>query len=585
MDQTWVEAYVPYTDYRGAGNAAGDYRWIPLDTSIKGYNQVETIYDDIEKYGISESDYVNGMSSSQLNALYEKLSAYEKEHEGEEAYLNSRQIISESTAYLPLSLQYVVKSIDGEYDKIKERDSDTITFTIDGQNIAKLKPYEMYGKRLIVEYVPATDSDAETIKSFGSVFNTPSYLVKVRAALKLEDQIIGQAREVTLGQSQTFNMNVYSQGSSTYVTNNLTAGSMYQITQDMQMISSKELTKAFDEAEGISADVNIDNIYSSEKLGRILDMAGKLYYAQVDIADNILAERHNISITRSLSVGMTGYQVRSETMWGMPVGIAEGNLYIDIDLNNVAAISRDGDKDSEFKYITASGIMSSAYEGTVWSEFTGEPGVSTISILEEAEEEGQSILMLSKVNFEEQKANLHLDRTTMNAVQQAVNAGKIVTVHTDMITYGEWEGFGYIVTTPETGGAAYMISGGLNGGSSDGLVSLAYMVDIGFSIVDIVEAFQMIPTMLGLFSMGGPFGIIVGTLVAAVIVTMVVFAVMDYVNSIQLMCRYVNGDEEAGKELEKNAVINVSVAASGAIVGKVAKAGLAKVAKKKIERN
>lgn len=130
-----------------------------------------------------------------------------------------------------------------------------------------------------------------------------------------------------------------------------------------------------------------------------------------------------------------------------------------------------------------------------------------------------------------------------------------------------------------------MISGGLNGGSSDGLVSLAYMVDIGFSIVDIVEAFQMIPTMLGLFSMGGPFGIIVGTLVAAVIVTMVVFAVMDYVNSIQLMCRYVNGDEEAGKELEKNAVINVSVAAGGAIVGKVAKAGLAKVAKKKIERN
>ena len=75
-----------------------------------------------------------------------------------------------------------------------------------------------------------------------------------------------------------------------------------------------------------------------------------------------------------------------------------------------------------------------------------------------------------------------------------------------MITYGEWEGFGYIVTTPETGGAAYMISGGLNGGSSDGLVSLAYMVDIGFSIVYIVEAFQMIPTMLGLFTMGGPFG-------------------------------------------------------------------------------
>lgn len=190
--------------------------------------------------------------------------------------------------------------------------------------------------------------------------------------------------------------------------------------------------------------------------------------------------------------------------------------------------------------------------------------------------------MLSKMNFEEQKANLHLDRTTMNAVQQAVNAGKIVTVHTDMITYGEWEGFGYIVTTPETGGAAYMISGGLNGGSSDGLVTLAYMVDIGFSIADIVEALQMIPTMLGLFAMGGPFGIIVGALVAAVIVALLVFAIMDYINSIQLMCRYMNGDEEAGKELEINAVINVGVVAGGAIVSKAAKVGLAKVAKKKI---
>ena len=138
------------------------------------------------------------------------------------------------------------------------------------------------------------------------------------------------------------------------------------------------------------------------------------------------------------------------------------------------------------------------------------------------------------------------------------------------------------MTTPETGGAAYMISGGLNGGSSDGLVTLAYMVDIGFSIADIVEALQMIPTMLGLFAMGGPFGIIVGALVAAVIVALLVFAIMDYINSIQLMCRYMNGDEEAGKELEINAVINVGVAAGGAIVSKAAKVGLAKVAKKKI---
>ena len=417
IEQTWVEAYIPYTDYRGAGNADGDYRWVPLDTSIKGYNEIETIYNDLEKYGISESDYIQGVSVDDVHALSDKLSAYEQEHLGEEIYLTSREIIKEDIEYLPLSLQYTVKSMDGEYDKIRANDSDSITFNIDGQNIAKLKSSEIYGKRLIIEYIPVTDDDAQVIEQFGSVFDTPSYLVKVVAALKLDDKIIGKAYEVTLGQKQTFNMSVYSEGKTTYITNSLTAGSMYQITQDMQMISPKELNKSFDEAKDISADVNIDNIYSAEKLGKILDMAGKLYYSQVDIANHILAEQNNISVTRSLSVGMTGYQVRSETMWGIPVGIAEGNLYIDIDLNNVAAISRDGNNDKEFEYITATGILSSSYEGVVWSELTGESGVSTISILEEAQEEGQSVLMLSKANFESQQSKLNLDQVTMNAVR------------------------------------------------------------------------------------------------------------------------------------------------------------------------
>ena len=127
-----------------------------------------------------------------------------------------------------------------------------------------------------------------------------------------------------------------------------------------------------------------------------------------------------------------------------------------------------------------------------------------------------------------------------------------------------------------------MISGGLNGGSSDGLVSLAYMVNIGFSIVDIIEALQMIPSMLSLFTMGGPIGIIAGVVVAAVITTLVVFAIIDYINSISLMCRYMNGDESAGQELMLNAVINVGCAVFGAVAGKAAKAAVTKIAKNKI---
>lgn len=49
VEQTWVEAYVPYTDYRGAGNNSGDKMWVALDTSVKEYTRVKGLYDDLEK--------------------------------------------------------------------------------------------------------------------------------------------------------------------------------------------------------------------------------------------------------------------------------------------------------------------------------------------------------------------------------------------------------------------------------------------------------------------------------------------------------------------------------------------------------
>lgn len=58
------------------------------------------------------------------------------------------------------------------------------------------------------------------------------------------------------------------------------------------------------------------------------------------------------------------------------------------------------------------------------------------------------------------------------------------------MTMGNWHGTGYIVTNPKTGTGAYMISGGLNGGSTTDDVTFAYMMDIGFSIWDIVEVLK-----------------------------------------------------------------------------------------------
>jgi hypothetical protein len=48
-------------------------------------------------------------------------------------------------------------------------------------------------------------------------------------------------------------------------------------------------------------------------------------------------------------------------------------------------------------------------------------------------------------------------------VQNAVNAGKEVTISQAKITYAGWSGAGYLVIDPQTGAGSYLIEGGANG--------------------------------------------------------------------------------------------------------------------------
>ena len=108
----------------------------------------------------------------------------------------------------------------------------------------------------------------------------------------------------------------------------------------------------------------------------------------------------------------------------------------------------------------------------MWEELTGYESVSTISILAAAQEKGIELLLISSANMAEEMEKLNTTDTTKQAVTEAVNAGKIVTIPAEDMTIGSWSGTGYMVIDPETGAGAYMISGGLNGGSLSALLTL-----------------------------------------------------------------------------------------------------------------
>jgi hypothetical protein len=60
---------------------------------------------------------------------------------------------------------------------------------------------------------------------------------------------------------------------------------------------------------------------------------------------------------------------------------------------------------------------------------------------------------------------LHIDDAIRTEIQNALNAGRTVTVHEAPIAVSGWAGTGYIIDDPATGAGAYKISGGANGGA------------------------------------------------------------------------------------------------------------------------
>jgi hypothetical protein len=81
-------------------------------------------------------------------------------------------------------------------------------------------------------------------------------------------------------------------------------------------------------------------------------------------------------------------------------------------------------------------------------------------------------------------------------IQNAINAGKEVTVSKTNITYAGWTGSGYIIIDPDTGDGAYMISGGLGGARLKSalkmLVINLYLLPSGRGFDEVAEAFSII---------------------------------------------------------------------------------------------
>ncbi|PNU20353.1 hypothetical protein C2E25_07985 [Geothermobacter hydrogeniphilus] len=192
------------------------------------------------------------------------------------------------------------------------------------------------------------------------------------------------------------------------------------------------------------------------------------YHVELDAMNQITAKTMGVNAITLPSETIFATKLKVLTLWGIPRLVQPGGLNMDADYLMQVAKARDGNTDTVKQYMLSSGMTSSVLEHKVPEELFSTPdnpveGISTVKALKIANDRGIPIYTVNQANITTVLPKLQVGQQVKTDIQNAVNAGKVVTVSQSNISFNGWVGCGYIITNPETGAGAYMISGGLSG--------------------------------------------------------------------------------------------------------------------------
>lgn len=522
FEHVWVEAYVPYDYYRGAGAMKGQKVWVPLDPSFKQYSVEsgldikavtkvtdEQIMDAFKVSGERDGETITKIDiekmSSFMDEIKGKLQAYIEGNNLSNVDTNKliggKKIKPEKLGMLPITLPFKIVTVLAKTNTIPDASSEKIGFSIRGNEPFNLnfsgtydfsiqfKAVELYGKKITLSWIPATHEDEEIINHYGGLFKTPAYMVQLKPQLKIDGRVVAEGKAAGFGNRQEFTIEIGHVGRTVEkITNTVTVGGFYSICFDFGKIDVKELDAIKERVSVIKDTVNEESIYTDQVMGEILNSAGKTYFAQLDAFNSIMARAMKVSSVRQVSEAMTGYSPTVKYIFNTPVEVTGGSFYIDVDHDVMGVVSLEGKKQSERGYMITSGVIASALEHGIHEQIFKLPSVSAVKILTEASNRWIPIYTIGKDNIDRIN-ELDVSEHVKTDITNAVNSGKIVIIPQKEIRYYNWQGAGYIVLDPETGAAGYMISGGLAGGSAavDVMVALVSLTTLAWAIFDVLQ--------------------------------------------------------------------------------------------------
>jgi RHS repeat-associated protein len=460
LERVWVEAYVPYANYRGVLLDAQGKVWIPLDAAFKRRDE-PVRFDVAAQLGFDArqvwDEYVSRPQPrtplEDVRARVVQLLAERRPDVTYDDVTRAPSFGGEGLGVLPASLPYaVLQRTEVSYDlpvplqhslRLRAERADGVVLIDHTLPIA-----DALGKRLTLSYVPASADDEAIAAEFGGLTLTPPYLIEVRPVINSAGVAVAAGdQSIGMGVRFTLRLELRTPGGVQAVTNSLIAGNLTAV--------------------GLSGSRTAAGAASVDHAAAILGGLASAYLERWNRSDEELAAVFDVLPVRPVvSTCLVSSDIAVDYAGGdplYPLTFEWKGLLIDADLRPIAPVGIAG-REAERPFVLLSGLEGSILEHKIFEDTYDIPSVSTAKAIGLAAEQGIAIHDLDSSNVDAVLPGLPFDPSVKGEVRDAAYRGFRVRIAAQDVAYLDWHGVGYALLDDTTGEASYQLQGGHSGG-------------------------------------------------------------------------------------------------------------------------
>ncbi len=460
IEHIWVEAQIPYSNYRGALIDEHGKTWLGLDTSLKvrdyQYGGKYDITANMSMTGLRDEYLGQGDRQEPLSFIRTRIQTH-LQSRPELFYndlLRKRTLPAEEMNFLPASLQFDQKRITNEYTALPDDLKHKIKLTATDKNNAELlnitlNVLAVSNQKVELFYEPETVEDQQIINSYGGLDNTPSYLVRLRPAIRVNGERMIVARDgLPMGEEFNLKIDLISPDGTESFKGVHIAGNL----SILGIVAQKSVTPAAVADE-------------SKDAAQLLYEEAINYIGRWNQAEDELAALLQLNAVRPTpTVAVVGGVVDVAYLLDTPHDYAWKGVYLDAGWRTINVQPASGADDRQKLFMQLSALQGSVLENKIFEDDFKVDAVSAAKLMQIAGEQSVPVFNITRDNAADVLPGLSFDDNIKQDIANAVNRNCTVRIPGREITWQDWTGIGYIKENPETGEAGYMLSGMIAGG-------------------------------------------------------------------------------------------------------------------------